>query len=114
MASERGALDSVFHALADPTRRAVVARLVLGSATVKELAEPFPMALPSFLKHLDVLEASQLIVCQKKGRVRTCSLERDRLVAAELWFAEQSRIWQSRSANLDGLLQNLDKAKNGS
>jgi DNA-binding transcriptional ArsR family regulator len=114
MASERGALDSVFHALADPTRRAVVARLVLGSATVKELAEPFAMALPSFLKHLDVLETAQLIVCQKQGRVRTCSLERERLIAAEQWFGEQSRIWQSRYTNLDGLLKNLEPKKNGS
>jgi len=114
MASERSALDHVFHALSDPTRRAVVARLVKGAATVKELAEPFPMALPSFLKHIDVLENSRLITCNKRGRVRICTLDREALNVAEQWFGEQSRIWQSRYTNLDGLLQNLDKKKNGS
>ena len=113
MASERTALDHVFHALADPTRRAVVARLVQGSATVKELAEPFQMALPSFLKHISVLETSRLIVCNKKGRVRTCTLDREALVAAEQWFGEQSGIWQSRYTNLNSLLENLDKKKHG-
>lgn len=72
------------------------------------------MALPSFLKHISVLEGSHLIVCQKQGRVRTCSLERETLVAAERWFAEQNKIWQSRYTNLDGLLQTLDTKKNGS
>ena len=72
------------------------------------------MALPSFLKHLSVLEDSHLIVCHKQGRVRTCRLERDRLVAAEHWFGEQSRIWQSRHDNLDRLLETLDRQENGS
>jgi DNA-binding transcriptional ArsR family regulator len=112
MASERSDLDSVFHALADPTRRAVVARLFRGPATVKELAGPFEMALPSFLKHIDVLERSRLIACQKQGRVRTCSLERTSLLAAERWFEEQNRVWQSRYENLDTLLKNLE-TKNG-
>ncbi len=70
------------------------------------------MALPSFLKHISVLESSQIIVCRKQGRVRTCTLERDTLVAAERWFEEQNMIWQSRYANLDDLLQNLDTKKN--
>lgn len=83
-----------------------------GSATVKELAQPFPMALPSFLKHIGVLESSQLIVCHKQGRVRTCSLARETLGAAERWFEEQNIIWQSRYANLDALLQNVDLQKN--
>lgn len=72
------------------------------------------MALPSFLKHISVLESSRLIVCHKQGRVRTCSLAQDRLAAAERWFAEQSRIWHSRYTNLDRLLTNLDAKKNGS
>lgn len=87
---------------------------MLGSATVKELAQPFPMALPSFLKHITVLESSRLVVCQKQGRVRTCSLDRQSLDAAEQWFAEQSRVWQSRYTNLESLLQNMDNTKDGS
>ena len=114
MASEKAELDAVFHALADPTRRAVVARLMRGSATVKELAKPFPMALPSFLKHISVLEGSHLIACRKQGRVRTCFLERDTMVAAQRWFEEQNKIWKNRYANLDALLQNLDTKKNDS
>ena len=114
MASERSALDSVFHALADPTRRAVVARLYRGPASVKELAGPFAMALPSFLKHIDVLESSRLIVCHKQGRVRTCSLDRESLVAAERWFEEQNKIWRDRYTNLEDLLQDLETKKNGS
>jgi DNA-binding transcriptional ArsR family regulator len=113
MANERGALDSVFHALADPTRRAVIGRLGSGPATVRELAVPFPMAFPSFLKHISVLEKSRLITCHKKGRVRTCTLDRESLVAAERWFGEQQLLWQNRYANLDGLLAEMDE-NNGS
>lgn len=105
-------LDSVFHALADPTRRAVVQRLVEGPAAVGELAEPFDMALPSFMKHLGVLEASGLISSSKKGRVRTCALQPDRLAAAERWFGEQRAIWESRFNNLDALLAKMNGEKN--
>lgn len=72
------------------------------------------MALPSFLKHIDVLESSRLIVCHKQGRVRTCSLDRGSLVAAERWFEEQNKIWQDRYSNLDDLLLNLETKKNDS
>lgn len=107
MANQQFALDTAFHALADPTRRAVIQRLGRGPATVSELASPFKMALPSFMKHLDVLERSQLIVSRKTGRVRTCELERENLIAAERWFEEQRTLWQSRYDNLDGLLAAL-------
>jgi DNA-binding transcriptional ArsR family regulator len=100
-------LDNVFHALADPTRRAVVQRLVRGSATVGELAAPFQMALPSFMKHIGVLEASGLIDSAKAGRVRTCTLNPEKLAAAERWFDEQRAIWESRYSNLDTLLMTL-------
>ena len=108
MASQSSDVDLVFHALADPTRRAVVQRLGKGEATVSELAEPFDMALPSFLKHLGVLEKSRLIASRKSGRVRTCSLQRDSLMAAERWFTEQRALWQNRYDNLDGLLATLN------
>jgi DNA-binding transcriptional ArsR family regulator len=107
MASQSFAVDLVFHALADPTRRAVVQRLGKGEATVSELAAPFDMALPSFLKHLGVLEQSHLITSRKSGRVRTCVLQRDSLMAAERWFSEQRALWQNRYDNLDGLLAKL-------
>lgn len=100
-------LNSVFHALADPTRRAVVQQLGQGSSTVSELAEPFDMALPSFLKHIGVLETSGLIGSKKVGRVRTCKLKPKKLAAAERWFAEQRTQWEDRYENLDNLLTTL-------
>lgn len=101
------ALDAAFHALANPTRRAIVSRLLRGPAPTKELAEPFAMGLPSFLKHLKVLEESGLIRTHKEGRVRTCEVQMDQLVAAERWFAEQRELWESRYRNLDDLLARL-------
>lgn len=100
-------LNVVFHALADPTRRAVLGRLGRGSATISELAEPFDMALPSFMKHIGVLEKSNLIVSRKSGRVRTCALDRESLIAAERWFGEQHLLWQTRYSNLDTLLASI-------
>lgn len=111
MDNNLAALDSVFHALADPTRRAVVQRLGKGSATVSELAQPFDMALPSFMKHIGVLEASGLVSSRKVGRVRTCTLKRKKLAAAERWFEAQRALWESRYENLDKLLANLSGAE---
>jgi DNA-binding transcriptional ArsR family regulator len=111
MDNYRPELDTVFHALADPTRRAVVQRLGMGEATVSDLARPFDMALPSFVKHISVLERSRLITSRKVGRVRTCSLERENLANAERWF-EQLRVqWASRHDNLDTLLATLKRDK---
>jgi len=101
------ALNNVFHALADPTRRSVIARLGRGAASIKDLAEPFGLGLPSFLKHIKVLELSGLIASEKVGRVRTCTLKRENLAAAEKWFEQQRLAWQSRYDNLDDLLTNL-------
>ena len=93
-------LDAAFHALADPTRRAVVSRLTQGPASVKELAAPFDMGLPSFLKHLRVLEKDGLISSNKAGRVRTCRMNTERLAAAESWLSEQRALWQARADRL--------------
>lgn len=82
-------LDAVLRALADPTRRAVVERLALSPAVVSELAAPFPMALPSFMQHLGVLERAGLISSQKHGRVRTVSLRPGALDVLHLWLGEQ-------------------------
>lgn len=93
-------LDAVFHALADPTRRAVVSRLTKGPAPVKELAKPFDMGLPSFMKHLRVLEKDGLIRTRKVGRIRTCWIDTERLSAAESWLSEQREIWEARTDRL--------------
>ncbi|RDS86083.1 ArsR/SmtB family transcription factor [Dyella psychrodurans] len=114
MANNAAALDSIFYALADPTRRAVIQRLGRGSATVGELAEPFAMALPSFMKHVGILERTGLIRSRKRGRIRTCTLEQKNLAAAERWFAEQRSMWASRYQNLDSLLESLNGEKRDS
>ena len=107
MENYSASLSGVFHALADPTRRSVIVRLSRGSASIKELAEPFGLGLPSFLKHIKVLETSGLIASEKIGRVRTCKLRRDNLAAAEKWFDEQRAVWANRYGNLDSLLTPL-------
>jgi DNA-binding transcriptional ArsR family regulator len=111
MANQKVSLDSVFHALSDPTRRAVVQRLSQGPATVSELAAPFDMALPSFVKHISVLEKSRLIVSRKHGRVRTCSLDHQNFADAEEWFGELRTQWASRYDKLDSLLTHLSGGK---
>ena len=100
MENYQTALDAAFHALADPTRRAVLSRLAHGPAPVKELAKPFGMGLPSFMKHLRVLEKDGLISSAKVGRVRTCSVNPQRLAAAESWLTEQRALWQGRTDRL--------------
>lgn len=102
-------LDGVFHALADPTRRAVLSRLGRGSAAVSELAAPFDMALPSFLKHLKVLEESGLVRSEKAGRVRTYELVPKRLAMAEQWMAEQRAQWDARLDRLDTYLEQMKR-----
>lgn len=97
-------LDGVFVALADPTRRAVVRRLGSGPASVGELARAFPIALPSFMKHVRTLEASGLIHTSKSGRVRTCTLDRERLALVDDWLAEERRLWEGRTDRLEQLV----------
>lgn len=94
-------LGPVFHALADPTRRAVLERLTHGSASMTELARPFPMALPSFAQHLGVLERCGLVRSRKRGRVRTYALETGPLSEAVDWMARQRSIWEQRLNQLD-------------
>ena len=94
-------LNRVFHALADPTRRRVLERLNQGSASVKELAEPFDMALPSFMKHLRVLEQTALVRSQKVGRVRTYSIQPVEMQKASGWLNDQLKMWEKRLDQLD-------------
>lgn len=108
------ALDETFRALSDPTRRAVVQALGRGPASVSELAKPFEMALPSFLQHLKVLEDCGLVTTRKAGRVRTCTLQREPLAAAEHWLDAQRSLWTRRLDRLDRLaLQLKDQEENG-
>lgn len=111
MENYQKSLDTAFHAIADPTRRAVIARLIEGPAPVKELAEPFDMGLPSFLKHVRVLEASGLIGSEKVGRVRTCHLMPKRLAAAEGWLSQQRTIWEDRTDRLVAFVEKQHKSE---
>jgi DNA-binding transcriptional ArsR family regulator len=94
-------LDGIFQALADPTRRAVLGRLGQGPASVSELAKPFDMALPSFMKHIRLLEASGWIRTRKQGRVRTCAIERKPAAAVEAWLSAQRALWEGRTDRLE-------------
>jgi DNA-binding transcriptional ArsR family regulator len=111
MPNQHAALDQIFYALADPTRRAVIRRLSKGPASVTELSKPFKMALPSFLQHVEVLEESGLIRTKKIGRVRTCEFAPARLKAAEKWMAEQRGLWERRLDRFDEYLNALDTGK---
>jgi DNA-binding transcriptional ArsR family regulator len=102
-------LDDVFSALADPTRRAIIARLSQGEASVGELAQPFDMALPSLMKHIRVLETGGLVESEKHGRVRTCRLMPGAMKGAENWLAEQRAIWEARLDRLESYVATLEK-----
>lgn len=101
MAQYSAELDGVFLALADPTRRAVIHRLGRGPASVGQLAREATMTLPSFMKHVRVLESNGLIRTAKSGRVRTCELNRERFAVVDDWLAEQRRLWQVRTDRLE-------------
>ena len=105
LAPDSQQLDRGFQALADATRRAVIARLTAGDASVAELAAPFDMALPSFLQHVRVLETAGLITTVKKGRVRMCRLEVERLAALEGWISRYEAAWHSRLDRLGQILE---------
>lgn len=104
-------IDNVFRALADPTRRHVLERLTLGPASVSTLAEPFDMALPSFVQHLRVLEGCGLVRSQKSGRVRTYQLAPEPLKLAEDWLGQQRSLWERRLDQLDDYLLKLKEMK---
>lgn len=112
MANHVAALDPVFAALSDPTRRAIVARLVRGDAAVSELAAPFPIALPSVLKHLEVLERCGLVRSRKQGRVRTFALQPAALAPAERWLGDLKTQWDRRSDRLAAFAEGLRRQEN--
>jgi DNA-binding transcriptional ArsR family regulator len=106
-------LDAMFSALSDPTRRAIVARLAAGDATVNELAEPFKLSLPGISKHLKVLERSGLISRGRQAQFRPCHLELQALDVAADWIEENRRLWSERFDKLDQHLRTLQEPSNG-
>jgi DNA-binding transcriptional ArsR family regulator len=100
-------LSNTFQALADPTRRAILARLSTGSATVNEIAAPFSMSLPAISKHLKVLERAQLISRGKEAQWRPCVLEAAPLKEATEWMEHYRLFWEARFDRLDAYLQEL-------
>jgi DNA-binding transcriptional ArsR family regulator len=102
-------IDRVFHALGDPTRRAIVERLSAGPLTVSRLAEPLAITLAAVVQHLQVLEESGLVQTEKVGRVRTCRVEPAGLSAAEQWIADRRSLWENRLDRLGDLLAEPDR-----
>jgi DNA-binding transcriptional ArsR family regulator len=101
-------LDRVFHALADPARRAMVERLSRGPAPVSELARPLPMSLPAAMQHLGVLEAAGLVRSEKVGRVRTCAIVPKALGEVEHWINARRIEWEHRLDRLGAYLKTLE------
>lgn len=104
MLNQSAALDLMFQALADPSRRVMVERLTRGPASVSELAKPLAMSLPAVVQHLQVLESSGLVRSEKVGRVRTCHIEPKALRTAEQWIAERRTLWERRLDRLGEIL----------
>ena len=100
-------LSTTFAALADPTRRAILARLTAGPATVKELSEPFAMSGPAISKHLRVLERAGLIARSRQAQWRPCRLRPDGLKAATTWLETYRRFWEESFDRLDDYLHEL-------
>lgn len=104
-------LNSTFLALADPTRRAILARLALGEASVNELAEPFDMSQPAISKHLKMLERAGLVSRGRDAQRRPCRLEAKPLEAAYLWIERYRQLWEMNFERLDSLLAELQPTK---
>ena len=104
-------LDATFAALADPTRRAILARLALGEASVAELAEPFDMSQPAVSRHLKVLQDAGLISAGQDAQRRPRRLEAAPLAAATAWLEGYRKFWEARFASLDGVLDELKAAE---
>lgn len=104
-------LSTTFQALADPTRRAILARLALGEAPVNELAEPFDISQPAISKHLKVLERAGLISRSREAQYRPCRLEPEALKRVDEWLEEYRRLWEARLDRLENYLAQLQQPK---
>jgi DNA-binding transcriptional ArsR family regulator len=101
------AVNAVFHALSNPTRRKVLEHLSVGPATVSELAAPFDMQLPSFVQHLSLLEQSRLVKSKKRGRVRTYEIAPERFKVVEDWLFARRQLWEARLDRFDQYVNQL-------
>jgi DNA-binding transcriptional ArsR family regulator len=108
MLRQRVHVDRVFHALGDPTRRAMVEKLSEGPISVSRLAKPLDVTLAAVVQHLQVLEKSGLVRTEKIGRVRTCRIESKGLTLAEQWIADRRSVWERRFDRLGTLLAEED------
>ncbi|TPP11558.1 ArsR/SmtB family transcription factor [Rhizobium glycinendophyticum] len=104
-------LSETLFALADPTRRAILARLSTGEATVNELAEPFAMSLPAVSKHLKVLERAKLISRSRSAQWRPCRLEPEPLKAVDRWVGDYRKLWDQRLDKLEGYLAEIQAGR---
>ena len=104
-------IDRVFHALGDPTRRAIMEKLSQGPISVSRLAEPLAITLAAVVQHLQVLEESGLVQTEKIGRVRTCRIESAGLSAAEKWIGDRRSMWERRFDRLGDLLAEPDESE---
>jgi len=109
MLSQRASIDRVFHALGDPTRRAIVEKLSAGPISVSRLAKPLDITLAAVVQHLQVLEKSGLVRTEKVGRVRTCRIEPAGLTVAERWIGDRRSLWERRLNRLGKLLAESDE-----
>lgn len=108
MASRKISTESVFHALGDPTRRAMVERLSRAPLSVSMLAEPLGITLTAVVQHLQILEASGLVHTEKAGRVRTCRIDTAGLLVVEKWVSDRRSMWARRLDKLGDLLAESD------
>ena len=106
-------LDAVFHALSDPTRRAMLGQLAEHDLTIGELATPFEMSLAGASKHVRVLENAGLVTREIRGRTHLCRLEAARLAEADAWLRHYERFWSAKLDQLEALLRAEDEAKAG-
>ncbi|WP_421695731.1 ArsR/SmtB family transcription factor [Aestuariivirga sp.] len=111
MAKHDTGLSHIFHALADPTRRAILTRLAETPARITDLAGPTGLRLPTVMRHLSVLEGAGLITSTKDGRIRTCAIVPEALDPVRVWVEQQRAIWENRLDRLDRLVMNVMKER---
>jgi len=109
MHSQQLAVDRAFHALGDPTRRAIIEKLSHGPVSVSTLAEPLDMTLAAVVQHLQILEESGLVRSEKIGRVRTCQIEPKGFALVEKWIADRRALWERRFHRLGALLADAEE-----
>jgi DNA-binding transcriptional ArsR family regulator len=109
MPRHKAQIDRVFHALGDPTRRAILERLSKRPVSVSHLAEPLALTLAAVVQHLQILEKSGLVHTEKVGRVRTCRIEPKGLSVAEQWIEDRRLLWEQRLDRLGSFLTGMDE-----